>query len=178
MLGLLVIDMQVGVMQGQKRFDANGVVQRINELAAAVRSTGGAVIYIQHEGKTGGPYERNTPRWAILPELDRSAEDFVIAKSACDAFYRTDLGATLRQTGIDQLLITGCCTDFCVDTTVRAAASLDYAVTVVSDAHTTANRPHLKAQAIITHHNWVWSGLILPGRRIRVAPTNEIIQEL
>ena len=103
------------------------------------------MIYIQHEEKTGGTYERNTPRWEILPERDQRPEDLVISQTACDDFYRTKLDAALRDKGIAHLLITGCCTDFCVDTTVRAAASLDYAVTVVSDAHTTADRPHLKA---------------------------------
>ena len=178
MLGLLVIDMQVGVMHGQTRFDADGVIQRIHELTAAVRAADGAVIYIQHEGKTGGPYEPGTPRWKILPALDRRPEDPVVAKTACDAFYRTDLDAVLREREIDQLLITGCCTDFCVDTTIRAAASRDYAVTVVAYAHTTADRPHLKAKAIIAHHNWVWANFILPERRVHVLPAESILRRL
>ena len=178
MLGLLVIDMQVGVIHGQTRFDADGVIRRINELAQAVRAADGAVIYMQHEGKPGSLYEPGTPRWKILPVLDRQPEDPVVAKTACDAFYRTDLDATLRDLGIDQLLITGCCTDFCVDTTIRAAASRDYAVTVVADAHTTADRPHLKAKAIIAHHNWVWANFILPERRVHVLPAATILRDL
>ena len=38
------------------------------------------------------------------------------------------------------LLVTGCATDFCVDTTVRVAASRDYEIVVVADGHTTADR--------------------------------------
>ena len=178
MLGLLIIDMQVGVMHGQTRFDADGVIRRINDLTTAVRAANGSVIFIQHEGKPGGPYEPGTPRWKILPSLDRRPEDLVVAKTACDAFYRTNLDAVLREREIDQLLITGFCTDFCVDTTIRAAASRDYAVTVVSDGHTTADRPHLKAKAVIAHHNWVWASLILPGRRVRVLPADAILRDL
>ena len=51
---------------------------------------------------------------------------------------------------------TGSATDFCVDTTVRAAASRDYEVALIADGHTTRDRPHLEAAAIIQHHNWMW----------------------
>ena len=81
--------------------------------------------------------------------------------------------------GVTELIITGCATDFCVDTTVRAAGSHGYEVTVAGDAHTTRDRPHLSAVAVIQHHNYVWADLILPrGRTIRVVPTDQLIREL
>ncbi|MCP4694589.1 MAG: isochorismatase family protein, partial [Desulfobacterales bacterium] len=74
--------------------------------------------------------------------------------------------------------VTGCATDFCVDTTVRSAASKDYEMVVVSDAHTTGDRPHLGAEAIIEHHNWVWENFIPPGKDIMVAPAERVIEAL
>jgi nicotinamidase-related amidase len=73
--------------------------------------------------------------------------------------------------------VTGCATDFCVDTTVRAAASRDYEVVVVADGHTTRDRPHLDAASIIEHHNWMWENLILPRSQVRVVPTEELLGE-
>ena len=68
MKALLVIDMQVGLFEGNPpRYDADGVIRRVNEIARITRATGGAVIFIQHEDK--GSLERGTRGWEILPPL-------------------------------------------------------------------------------------------------------------
>jgi nicotinamidase-related amidase len=176
---LLVIDMQAGLFGADTpRHDAEGVVERINALARAVRREGGAVIFIQHDGPPGDVFEPGREGWEMLPSLEREEGDLVVHKSACDAFYRTDLAETLRKHGATRLIVTGCATDFCVDTTVRAAASRDYDIVVVEDGHTTADRPHVDAVSVIRHHNWVWQNLIHPRLRIQVTPTEAVIARI
>ncbi len=176
MTGLLVIDMQAGLFVPESpRYDADGVVDRINNLARAVRRTGGVVVFVQHDGPTGDPFEPGADGWRLLPSLDRGAGDVVVHKTACDAFYGTELAEVLEQHGTTQLIVTGCATDFCVDTTIRAAASRDYEVLVAEDGHTTADRPHVDAVSVIRHHNWVWENLIHPKVRIQVLPASRII---
>ena len=146
MLALLVIDMQRGLFEGpESRHDKDGVVHRINSLAKAVREARGVVVFIQHDGPAGDDFEPGAAGWEFLPELERTEGDVVVHKRACDSFYETELSSVLKSRGIEDLWVTGCATEFCVDTTVRAAASLDYCVTVVEDGHTTADRPHLDA---------------------------------
>jgi nicotinamidase-related amidase len=170
MVALLVIDMQVGLFEGKPpRHDEEGVVQRTNEIAAAVRATDGIVIFIQHEDDGG--LTRESKGWEILPTLKRVDTDLMLRKQACDSFYETGLSDLLKQHGVGQIIMTGCATDFCVDTTVRAAASRDFEVVVAADAHTTKDRPHLDAQSIIRHHNWMWANLILPKSEVKVLPT-------
>lgn len=177
MIALLVIDMQVGLFEGEPpRHDAGGVVQRINEIANSVRAVDGIVIFIQHEDKRG--FAPGTKGWEILPTLDRNDTDLLVGKQACDAFYLTRLPDLLKKHGVVQLIMTGCATDFCVDTTIRAAASRDYEVMVASDAHTTRDRPHLDAESIIDHHNWMWENLILPESEVKVLPTANIVERL
>lgn len=179
MTALLVIDMQAGLFSSPtKRHDAEGVVERINILIGAVRTSRGRIIFIQHNGPAGDALEPGAPGWDLLPALDREASDMVIRKEACDAFYRTSLLAALRSLGVERLIVTGCCTDFCVDTTIRSAASKDFQIIVAADGHTTADRPHLDAAAIIKHHNYMWENLILPGRPVRVEPTAAILNSL
>ena len=176
---LLVIDMQAGLFGADSpRHDAEGVVERINAVARAVRREGGAVIFVQHDGPPGDVFEPGREGWEMLPSLEREEGDLVVHKSACDAFYRTDLAETLRKHGATRLIVTGCATDFCVDTTVRAAASRDYHVVVVEDGHTTADRPHVDAVSVIRHHNWVWQNLIHPRLRIQVTPTEAVIARI
>lgn len=58
------------------------------------------------------------------------------------------------------VIVTGCDTEFCIDSTVRSALSLGYRVTVPSDGHSLPDRSHLSAPQIIQHHNAIWS---MPG---------------
>lgn len=177
MKALLIIDMQVGLFAGETpRYDADGVIQRVNELARAVRATGGVVIYVQHEDE--GSLRPGTEAWEILPTLERMDTDLLVHKQACDSFYETDLSDLLGKHGVQQLIVVGCATDFCVDTTIRAAASRNYEVVVAADAHTTKDRQHLDAETIIKHHNWMWESLILPRSRVQVLPTSSIVEWL
>lgn len=178
MHALLIIDMQVGSDDDSPRLDLDGVTKHINQLAQATRESDGLVIFIQHDGAPGHRLEPNTPGWHLLPTLDRSPADVIVRKRACDAFYATRLDEVLKQHGVEQLIITGCASEMCVDTTIRAAASREYHVVVASDGHTTREKPHLDAATIITHHNWVWENLIMPERQVSVLRTAKIVDAL
>ncbi len=177
---LLVVDMQKGLFsEDTPRFDTDGVIQRINLLIEKFRQAKHPIIFIQHDGPKGDALAPDTRGWEILDALDRLPTDLVIRKQACDGFLETSLLESIRALEEQQLIITGCATDFCVDTTVRSAASKNLTVIVAADAHTTADRPHLDAKTIITHHNWSWENLILPeGQMIQVTDTDKLIKEL
>ena len=172
---MLVVDMQVGLLNGAAKHDLDAVIERINRLAAKIREQSGTVIFVQHSGGKGDDFEPETPGWALLPELDRDPADIVIEKTLNDPFAGTDLAARLKEIAPDRVFITGWATDFCVDATVRSAVSNHHNVVVVTDAHTLNDRPHLDAASVIHHHNWVWSQLIT-RRSIRLARTDELLR--
>jgi nicotinamidase-related amidase len=172
---LLVVDMQVGLLNGDPKHDLKGVMQRINGLAANVRGRSGQVIFVQHCGVKGDDFEPHTPGWALLPELQRGPSDLVVRKSLNDPFVGTDLQARLHDIEPDRVLVMGWATDLCVDAAVRSSVSHDHHVVAVADGHTLSNRPHLDAASVIRHHNWVWSKLIT-RRSIRIAGAQELIK--
>lgn len=173
---LIVVDMQVGLLDGAPKLDLPGVIRRINLLADSVRRKAGAVVWIRHCGRAGDGFERHTKGWAFLPELGVHIDDLVVEKTLNDPFVGTSLRATLDRLAPDRVLVAGWATDSCVDSTVRSAVSNDYHVVVVSDAHTVSDRPHLDAAGVIRHHHWVWSDL-LTNRSLRLAPAAELIGE-
>ena len=176
MIALLIIDMQVGLFTPETpRYDTDGVVSRTNAIGRAVRQGGGIVIFIQHDGPDGDPLEPGMQGWQLLPSLERDLGDVVVRKTACDAFYNTELKVVLERHKVRRLIVTGCATDFCVDTTIRSANSCDYQVVVAADGHTTADRPHVDAGSLIQHHNWLWQNLIHPKVRIDVIQTDDLI---
>ena len=176
MKALLVIDMQRALFAAGNRHDSAGVISRINSLIAKVREKSLPVIFVRHNNEEDG-LKLNSESWQILDELDFRPTDTTVEKTNCDSFCNTDLSEKLTNMHVDELVITGCCTDFCIDTTVRQAASMGYKTIVASDAHTTADKPYLDAETIIKHHNFVWSELYAPIL-IKVEATGTILDEL
>ena len=172
---MLIVDMQVGLLNGEPKHDLPDVIERINRLAAKVREQSGIVIFIQHCGGKGDDFEPQTPGWAFLPELVRDPADVVVQKNLNDPFAGADLQARLNRIAPDRVLITGWATDLCVDATVRSAVANHHNVVVVTDAHTLSDRPHLDAASVIRHHHWVWSHLITQ-KSVRLALADELLR--
>ncbi len=156
------------------RFDTTGVINRINELSELFRELNYPVVYIQHDGTGTGEFEKNTKDWENLDELNVELNDIRIDKSANDVFYKSELQLKLIELEINELFITGCATDFCVESTIQSALTKDYNITVVEDGHTTGERPHLKAEKVIEHYNWVWQNMIPTKGQIKVEKTERI----
>ena len=174
---MLIVDMQVGLLNGDPKHDLPGVIDRINRLAANVRAQSGIVIFIQHCGDAGDDFEPQSPGWALLPELVRDPADVVVQKSMNDPFAGAELQARLGRIAPDRVLVTGWATDLCVDATVRSAVSNQHNVVVVTDAHTLSDRPHLDAVSIMRHHHWVWCNLIAQ-KPVRLAATDELVPSM
>jgi len=172
---LIIVDMQQGAFgDAPPKYDAAGLIGRLNRLAEGVRAGSGAVIFIQHDGPPGDPFHPGQAGWRLVEELGAHPADTVIRKKSCDAFLETPLDECLRARRVDRLIITGWATDYCVDTTVRSALARGYRTIVPADGHTTADRPHLPATKIIEHHNAIWADFIAPRGPAEVLPCAEI----
>ena len=101
-----------------------------------------------------------------------SAQEHLRSKLSADTYNMWF--ASLRASAIDRLIITGCATDYCVDTTVRSALARSYPTTVPSDGHTTSDRPHLPATKIIEHHNAIWSDFLAPRGPALICACSEV----
>ena len=66
---MLIVDMQVGLLNGDPKHDLRGVIERINRLAAKVRAQSGKVIFDPALRRQGDDFEPETPGWQLLPEL-------------------------------------------------------------------------------------------------------------
>lgn len=67
----------------------------------------------------------------------------MLSKRASDSFYQTSLQQELEALGIMHLGVTGCKTQYCIDTISRCATTL------ASDAHTTTESGTLVAAQIV-----------------------------
>lgn len=178
---LLVIDVQRGIMNDptlarKKEIDQafDETVGRIAALIQRARKASVPVIYIQHDGVRGHRLEPGTAGWPLRSEIAPLAGEPVIRKRASDSFFETTLGVELAAAGIQRVVICGCMTQYCVDTTARRAVSLGYDVILAADGHTTADMGALRFEQIIAHHNAVLDGFDAGAHEVRVCPSSEI----
>lgn len=76
---------------------------------------------------------RDTWNTEIVPELRPQPDDAVLYKTRYSGFYRTELDDLLKRRGIHTLIVTGCTTSVCVESTVRDAMFRDYRCIVLED---------------------------------------------
>jgi ureidoacrylate peracid hydrolase len=76
---------------------------------------------------------RDTWNTEIVPELKPQADDVIIYKHRYSGFYETDLDSRLKRAGTKYLIVTGCTTSVCVESTVRDAMFRDYSCVVLAD---------------------------------------------
>lgn len=157
---LLIIDMQQGLFHGPATpFAANRVLSNIFLLITKARLSDVPLFFARHIGPDGSPFHAQSPLTHLIPELQVNAQsDVVFTKRYPSCFRETGLQYELNQRGIRQLVIAGMKTEFCVDTTCRAAPELGFNVVLISDAHTTVDNPQLTAESIIGHHNQTLAG--------------------
>ncbi|MCP3944105.1 MAG: cysteine hydrolase [Desulfobacteraceae bacterium] len=172
---VLIIDLQVGLFEeSENPFDFENVIERINKITFHARENKWPVIFIQHEQEKG-LLQHGSEGWALIPELQTESSDFYIRKTTPNSFVKTNLSELLNQHNIDNLIICGYATEFCVDSTIRGGAALGYSIQIASDAHTTRDKKHASAKFIRKHHNETLSNITSFGVPIKTIKSEEII---
>ncbi|WP_373882897.1 cysteine hydrolase family protein [Acinetobacter pittii] len=171
---LLVIDMQNGLFKGElKPYNHQSVLLNIRELIEYQRLNERPVIFIRHVGAKGTPLDPDGSNTQLIAELSFNPDiDTVIEKIYPSSFKGTVLKDWLEKLDVDQIIVTGMKTEYCIDFTIRAASEVGYKVTLISDAHTTFDSMHLSAQRIIDHHNQIFNNAFA-----KVITTEEFIDE-
>jgi len=157
---LLVIDMQQGLFRGPALpYFADRVLSNICLLIEKARQAKVPVFFARHTGPDDSHFSEQSPLTQLIPEMNVYAEhDVVFIKKHPNCFRDTNLQHQLSQRGIKELVIAGMKTEFCVDTTCRAAPELGFRTVLISDAHTTMDNNYLSANEIISHHNVTLAG--------------------
>ncbi|MFQ6594319.1 MULTISPECIES: cysteine hydrolase family protein [Pseudomonas] len=157
---LLIIDMQTGLYDGpEKPFERERVLGTINQLIQRARKAQAPIFVARHTGPEGSPIAAGSALWQLWPGLDVDpARDHLFDKTRPSCFLGTRLAQQLAAAQVNELVIVGMKTQFCIDTTCRVAAELGFSVVLPEDGHTCMDTPALKAEAIIEHHNATLAG--------------------
>jgi ureidoacrylate peracid hydrolase len=123
---------------------------RINALIEGFAAKGKPVIYVRHvhraDGRDAGrmfdfagtaepvSFVEGSAEAEYVPGLRIVPEGLHMVKRRYSCFEGTELEAILRSLGVSRLAICGYMTNFCCETTARAAHDKDYFVVFIADA--------------------------------------------
>ena len=142
---LLVIDMLNDFIEpgGALCIGPSGkaIVPAIAEQITAARKRGERVVYVCDRHR---PDDAEFADWPphcvagtegadIVAELAPEEGDIVVPKRRFSGFNGTDLNLTLRELGVEELTLVGCCTNICVLYTAADARMTGYRVRVPRD---------------------------------------------
>jgi len=152
-LALLVVDVQ-NVLVLAKPFAVEEIISNIKRLIKTCRENSVEVIYIQHNDEAGGELEPNSDGWMIYKEIKPDVNEKVICKNYNSAFKGTNLKEYLDNRGIEQLIITGMQTEYCIDTTCKVAFEYGYEIFVPEKTNTTFNNGRMLAKDLYEYYNF------------------------
>lgn len=141
---LLVVDVQkrffeISPFTAQSLEDA---IEYINAGIALFREKSLPVISIQHTD----PKENLLPGaegFALPDQMHILPEDLHIHKTYGNSFNKTGLEDELRRQGVDTVIVTGFCAEYCVLSTYRGAEDLDYKPILLRGALASATPEHI-----------------------------------
>ena len=91
---------------------------------------------------------------AILDELAPEDGDLIVKKYRSSGFWGTNLDLLLRSNGIKSVVVTGCTTEGCVESTARDALFNDYYVVVAEDCVASDDREQHDASMLLMRNRF------------------------
>ncbi len=167
---MVVIDLQRAFMDVGAPSEvpqARTIVPNVNRLAKAMRAAGGRVVWVRAtfdeagwpiffdhivnpalSGRILDALQDGAELHELYEGLDVQKGDMIVNKYRLSAFLpgTSNLPILLRTAGIDTILMTGCMTNVCCDSSARDAAMTDFKTIMVEDANATrTDEAHLAA---------------------------------
>jgi nicotinamidase-related amidase len=123
---LLVIDIQKEFFKESPATaqSLNSAIEYINAAIALFREKSLPVISIQHEDRLNNVVP-GVEGFDLPENMNILPSDLHIVKTYGNAFNKTGLAETLRKQGVDTVIVTGFCAEYCIISTYRGAMDVD-----------------------------------------------------
>ncbi|HUW42513.1 MAG TPA: isochorismatase family protein [Rectinemataceae bacterium] len=123
-MALMVVDMQNAYSLGKAAESMGEASEYIEAALPLFRSKGLPVVWVQHLDEKDGAVPGELG-FEIIGRLEPLAGEHRVRKTYNNSFNKTQCAAILAGEGVDTVLITGYCAEYCVLSTYRGALDLD-----------------------------------------------------
>lgn len=170
---LLVVDVQTALIE-EHPYNEQKVIDNIKNLISVARDNEKEVIYVRHDDGKGQELEYGTDGWQIYYEIKPYDNERVFEKQYNSAFLKTGLKDYLDSKQINTIMLVGLQTEYCIDTTCKAAFEHGYKIIVPEEANTTFDNEYLTGEELYKFYNYkIWN-----NRFAKVLSLDEAIKVL
>ena len=155
-------------------------VRSAAQLVAAADAMDVPVIHVHHESvdPNAALFAAGSQGVESVTELPVPGHHHRIVKHLPSSFHQTSLAPLLERLGIEVLVIAGCMTHNCVDSTARDAMHRNYTVAIAGDACATRDLPGVDGTVIAAQQVHIATLSALADRHAEVAATEFLILRL
>ncbi len=148
---LIIIDVQNILVE--TGFETEKLLEKIAYLQDRARSKNIEIIYVQH---IENPEAQTSDDWQLSALLNRKPDEKVFQKRYNSIFKETGLKEYLDQQGIEQLVLCGMQTEYCVDTSVKVGFEYGYKLIIPEGAVTTFDGEDIPAETLNEFYENIW----------------------
>ena len=134
-------------------FETEKLLEKIAYLQDQARSKNIEIIYVQH---IENPEAQTLEDWQLSALLNRKPDEKVFQKRYNSIFKETGLKEYLDQQGIEQLVLCGMQTEYCVDTSVKVGFEYGYKLVIPEGAVTTFDGEDIPAETLNEFYKNIW----------------------
>ena len=149
----IIIDVQNILVE--TGFETEKLLEKITYLQDQARSKNIEIIYVQH---IETPEAQTSEDWQLSALLNRKLDEKVFQKRYNSMFKETGLKEYLDQQGIEQLVLCGMQTEYCVDTSVKVGFEYGYKLVIPEGAVTTFDGDDIPAETLNEFYENIWEG--------------------
>lgn len=142
---LLVIDVQNEFFNlNQACSDSlKSAIEYINAAIDLFRKKKFPIVAVQHKDEEQGLVPGNTG-FDVSQDVKLEPQDIRIVKTYGNSFTKTGLAEKLRKLGVDTVILSGFCAEFCVLSTYRGAEDLDFKPIILKSSLASTYAEHIR----------------------------------
>jgi nicotinamidase-related amidase len=148
---LLVIDVQNEFFNlNQACSDSlKTAIECINAAIGLFREKNLPIVAIQHKSEEEGLVPGKSG-FDVPQSVKLESQDTLIVKTYGNSFTKTGLAEKLRELGVDTVIVTGFCAEYCVLSTYRGAQDCDFTPLILKGSLASDNTEHIRFVEEIT----------------------------
>jgi len=148
-LALMVIDLQKAFYRGEAAASMNAACEYINAVLPLFRAAKLPIVWVQHIDAEDGVVP-GAPGFEFIDKLEPLPDEHGVHKTHGNSFAGTDCDRTLREAGVDTVIITGYRAENCVLSTCRGAEDHGYLPVILRGAIASGNAENIRFVESVT----------------------------
>lgn len=140
-LALMIIDMQKEFYIGKTVSQMDTATEYINAVIPLFEAKDLPIIWVQDVDEEDGVIP-GTDGFEFIDSLTPPENAIRIHKRYGNSFNKTDCDKILKENGIDTVVMTGFCAEYCVLSTYRGAKDLDYFPVILKNGIASVEESH------------------------------------